>query len=104
MKDIFPFFCRNYGNISYKELMNMGYDEFSMKLGSIPESEPLYTIYKSRSINIEKIKDKEEKKYWKNLKRINKIPDIYRTSEEIESQLKANIGELGGIKNARKYN
>lgn len=104
MNDIYPFICRNYGNITYNELMNMGYEEFSMKLGSIPESEPLFTIYKSRSINIEKIKDKEERKYWRELKRANKIPDIYKTEEEINFQLKNNMHELGGIKNARKYN
>ena len=84
--------------------MTMGYEEFSMKLNSIPESEPLYTIFKSRSINIGKIKDKEEKKYWRELKRINAIPDIYKTNEEIDFQIKSNISELGGIKNARKYN
>lgn len=104
MNDIYPFICRNYGNITYNELMNMGYEEFSMKLGSIPENEPLFTIYKSRSINIEKIKDKEERKYWRELKRANKIPDIYKTEEEINFQLKNNMHELGGIKNARKYN
>lgn len=104
MEQIYPFMCRNYGNISYKELMEMGYEEFSMKLNSIPESEPLYTIFKSRSINTGKIKDKEEKKYWRELKRINAIPDIYKTNEEIDFQLKADMKELGGFKNARKYN
>lgn len=104
MKDIYPFICRNYGNISYKELMAMGYEEFMMKVGSIPESEPLYTIFKSRSIKLSKIKDKEEKKYWRELKHINKIPDIYKTTEEIDFQLQDKINEVGGIKNARKYN
>jgi hypothetical protein len=84
--------------------MNMGYEEFSMKLGSIPETEPLYTIIKSRAINIGKIKEKEERKHWRELKRINKIPDIYKTTEEINFQLKNSINEVGGIKNARKYN
>lgn len=101
MEQIYPFICRNYGNISYKELMEMGYEEFSMKLGSIPESEPLYTIIKSRAINISKIKDKDERKYWRELKHINKIPDIYKTEEEIDFQLKADMKELGGLKNAR---
>ena len=96
--------CRNYGNISYKELMAMGYEEFSMKLGSIPESEPLYTIIKSRAINISKIKDKDERKYWRELKKENKIPDIYKTIDELDFQIKSNISELGGLKNARKYN
>lgn len=75
-----------------------------MKLNSIPESEPLYTILKSRSINISKIKDKDEKKYWRELKRINAIPDIYKTNEEIDFQLKTNMKELGDLKNVRKYN
>lgn len=101
---IYPFMCRNYGNITYKELMKMGYDEFSMKLNSIPETEPLYIIFKSRSINIGKIKDKEEKKYWRELKKINAIPDIYKTNEELNFNLKSNMNELGGLKNVRKYN
>lgn len=104
MEHIYPFMCRNYGNISYKDLMKMGYEEFNMKLNSIPESEPLYTILKSRSINISKIKDKDEKKYWRELKRINAIPDIYKTNEEIDFQLKTNMKELGDLKNVRKYN
>lgn len=104
LKDIYPFMCRNYGNIQYKDLLTMGYEEFSMKLGSIPESEPLFIIFKSRSINLGKIKDKEEKKYWRELKKINKIPDIYKTNEELNKNMKDNMFELGGIKNARKYN
>lgn len=75
-----------------------------MKLGSIPESEPLYTIIKSRAINISKIKDKDERKYWRELKKENKIPDIYKTTDELDFQIKSNISELGGLKNARKYN
>lgn len=94
MKDIYPFICRNYGNLKYEELMNMGYEEFTMKLNSIPENEPLHTIFKSRSINLGKIKDKEEKKYWRELKRINAIPDIYKTNEEIEFNLKNSIGDM----------
>ena len=61
LKDIYPFICRNYGNIQYKDLLTMGYEEFIMKIGSIPESEPLFIIFKSRSINLGKIKDKEER-------------------------------------------
>ena len=54
-----------------------------MKLNSIPESEPLYTIIKSRTINLFEIKDKDEKKYWSKLKRINAIPSEYLSSKEI---------------------
>lgn len=76
----------------------MGYEEFSKKLKSIPESEPLFTIIKSRSINISKIKDKEERKYWRELKRINAIPDIYISNEELDQRLRDNLrNNVGGV-------
>lgn len=67
-----------------------------MKLSSVPESEPLYKIIKSRSIDLAKIKDKEERKYWRELKRINKIPDMYLSIEEINREL---AKQVGGNKN-----
>lgn len=82
----------------YEDFLNLGYEEFSIKLESIPESEPLYTIIKSRSINLAKIKDKEERKYWRELKRINAIPDIYISNEELDQRLKDNLrSNVGGI-------
>ena len=75
----------------------MGYEEFSMKLGSIPEQEPLYTIIKSRVINIDNIKDKEERKYWRELRRIHKIPDIYLPNEIIVNNLQKAIESEGKI-------
>ena len=78
----------------------LGYDEFMIKLNSIPEAEPLHKIIKARAINIAKIKDKEERKYWQTLKRENKIPDIYLSQDEIDFKIKEKIKE-GGIKNAR---
>ena len=54
-----------------------------IKFNSVPESEPLHTILKSRTINLSKIKDKEERKYWSELKRLNKIPDEYISTQEI---------------------
>lgn len=57
------------------------------KFNSIPENEPLYTILKSRTINTSKIKDKEERKYWNNLKRLNAIPSEYLSTREIMSDL-----------------
>lgn len=78
----------------------MGYEEFSIKLNSIPESEPLYKIIKSRVIKISKIKDKEERKYWRELKKDNAIPDIYLSQNEINLRLKEEV-KNGGIKNAR---
>lgn len=101
IKQIYAFFCRNYGNITYNDLLKMGYDEFNMKLNSIPENEPLFLILKSRTININKIKDKEEKKYWREMKRNNAIPDIYKTNDEIEHEMKLDLETIGGIKNAK---
>ena len=65
------------------------------EVNSIPESEPLYKIIKSRAININKIKDKNEKKYWRDLKEINKIPDIYKPIKELERELKEKVKERG---------
>jgi hypothetical protein len=70
-----------------------------MKLNSIPESEPLYTIVKSRIVNISEIKDKEERKYWRKLKRINKIPDLYLPNEIIISELKSKVESEGKLTN-----
>lgn len=58
-----------------------------MKFNSIPETEPLFTILKSRAINIGEIKDKEERKHWRKLKNANKIPDLYLSNEEIMNNL-----------------
>lgn len=65
----------------------MGITEFQRKF-SLPETEPLYKIIKSRTINLGKIKDKNEKKYWQELKRINKIPDEYLSTQELMLDLK----------------
>ena len=64
------------------------------KFSSIPENEPLYKILKSRTIDIGKIKDKNEKKYWSELKRINKIPEEYIPIDEIMSDLERNVQKL----------
>lgn len=91
MEKIYPFFCSRYGNITYNELLNMGYEEFSMKLSSIPESEPLYKIIQSRVINLNEIKDKEERRYWRKLKSVNAIPDIYRSNKDIYRELASKV-------------
>ena len=64
-----------------KKVVNLS--TFMKKFNSMPESEPLYTIIKSRTMNIDELKDKDEKKYWRKLRRINRIPDEYYTSKEI---------------------
>lgn len=96
IQQIYAFFCRSYGDMSFDDLLTLGYENFSMKLNSIPKEEPLYEIIKSRAINLETIKDKDEKKYWRELKKANKIPDIYLSTETIRSELKNEIGK-GGI-------
>lgn len=69
-----------------------------MKFNSIPENEPLYKIIQSRTIDISKIKDKEERKYWREQKRINKIPDIYLSNKELDEALKESmIKNVGGL-------
>lgn len=78
----------------------MGYDEFTMKLNSIPETEPLHLIFKSRAINLGKIKDKDERKYWREQKHINAIPDIYKTREEINREINEQL-KRGGINSAK---
>lgn len=87
LEQMYAFYCARYENISYSEFLRLGIEQFTMKLNSIPKNEPLYEIIKSRTINLAKIKDKEERKYWRELKKINRIPDIYKTNDEIEREM-----------------
>ena len=95
----YAFYCSRYQNITCEEFLNLGFFEFKKKLSSIPKSEPLYDIIKSRTIDLSKIKNKEEKKYWKELKRINQIPQIFIRTEDIYKDLKYKMKDnkyLGG--------
>ena len=94
--NIYSFWCARYKDMSIEDFEKVGLTEFNIKMSSIPESEPLYTIIKSRTINLESIKDKDERRYWRNLKRINKIPDEYLSIEEIYGNLK--VGGLNDFK------
>lgn len=99
LNNIYSFFCARYRDMSFNEFLNIGITEFNRKLSSIPKSEPLFEIIQSRVINTSKIKDKEERKKWQKLKKINKIPQIYLSSNEIYSNLKEEIGNgIKGIK------
>ena len=93
LEQIYAFFCARYGNIKYNELLDMGYEEFNAKLNSIPSNEPFYDIVKSRVINLTDIKDKEERKYWRKLKETNRIPDIYKSNQEITNGLQKMISQ-----------
>ena len=98
MEDIYAFFSARYRVDKMKDLLEMGYEEFSAKLSSIPESEPLYNIIKSRVIKLSEIKDKNEKKYWQRMKEANKIPDIYKSNQEILKGLTEIVSQNGGLK------
>ena len=89
----YAFYCSRYENISYEDFLQLGFFEFKKKLGSIPKDEPLYDIIKSRTIELGKIKDKEERKYWRELKRINQIPQIFISTDEIYRELKTKAKE-----------
>lgn len=69
--------------MTFKEFLSLGITDFTRKFKSIPESEPLYTILKSRTIDTSKLKDKEERNYWNKLKRVNAIPSEYLSASEI---------------------
>lgn len=88
LENAYAFYCARYENISFKEFLGLGITEFIMKLNSIPESEPLFTIIKSRVINTSTIKNKDERKYWNDLKRKNKLPSEYLSTREIMFDLK----------------
>lgn len=100
INNIYAFYCSRYENVKFKDFLKLGIEEFNIKINSIPETEPLHKIIKSRVINLSKIKDKEERKYWRELKRENAIPDIYLSQKEINSKIKEEV-KNGGIKNAR---
>lgn len=103
INNIYAFFCSRYGVQKYDDLINMGYEEFIAKINSIPKDEPLYDIIKSRVIDVSKIKDKEERKYWQDLKQINAIPDIYMSIEDINKDIINKVkGNNGGILNGKR--
>ena len=97
LNQAYAFYCARYENISWEEFMQLGFFEVSKKMGSIPESEPLHKIIKSRAIDTSKIKDKEERKYWQQLKRINEIPQLYLPISEIDQRLNEFIKRKKGI-------
>ena len=93
----YAFYCSRYQNISYEDFMNLGFFEVKKKMCSIPESEPLYKVIKSRTINLSKIKNKDERDYWRELKSINEIPQIYLPIKEIDRRLHEFINQRKGL-------
>lgn len=95
-KHIYGFFAARYHVKSFEELLNMGYEDFEMKMTSIPESEPIFNVIKSRAIKLEKIKDKDERRYWREMKDANKIPAIYLPTKELNAEVENKV-KNGGI-------
>ena len=75
--------------------MKLPLGDFDKKIKSIPEDEPLYKVMKSRVINVNSIKDKEEKKYWQKMKAENRIPDVYLPRSYVLKQLKKEMKNNG---------
>lgn len=102
LTQVYDFYCARYENITFEEFLNKGISDIQRKLMSIPESEPLFTIIKSRVININSIssKNKEERKHWRELKEANKIPDIFIPTPELDTNLNQ---KLGGINNGKRF-
>lgn len=98
LEQMYSFYCARYENITFEEFLKLGYKEFLMKLNSIPETEPFYKVIKSRTINLSKIKNKEERAYWRELSQINAIPSIFKSNNELDVELKQNIknNKIGG--------
>ena len=92
---LYAFWCARYENISIEKFLNIGLTEFNAKISSIPESEPLFTVIRSRTVKLSKIKSKEERKYWAELKRANKIPQLYLSNEELDGILKREVNDNG---------
>lgn len=99
MDNIYAFFCARYKDVPFKDFLDMSLTEFNRKLNSIPKDEPLFEIIQSRVINPAKIKNKEERKRWKELKRLNKIPQLYLSTKEIDEILKE--GMSNGFKKTK---
>ena len=99
LDNIYAFFCARYKDMTFEEFLNIGLTEFSRKLNSIPKDEPLFEIIQSRVINPAKIKSKEERKRWRELKRLNRIPQLYLSTKEIDEILKE--GMSNGFKKTK---
>lgn len=95
---MYAFWCARYENISIEDFLNIGITEFNTKISSIPETEPLYRIVKSRTVSLPKIKNKDERKYWAELKKINQIPQLYLSNEELDGILRQEM-KNNGFKN-----
>lgn len=65
----------------------MGITDFNRRISYLPETEPLYVRIKARVIDTSKIKDKNQRDYWQDLKDNYKIPQIYLSVKELDDNL-----------------
>lgn len=91
LDQLYSFYCARYEKIKFDDFLKLGYEEFKKLLKSIPETEPLYKVIKSRTIDLNKIKNKEERDYWRDLKKVNAIPDEYKSEQELDYQLRQSM-------------
>lgn len=100
LKQAYAFYSARYDNISYEEFLHLKITDTAIKISSIPKDEPLYEIIKARTIDTSKIKDKDQKDYWNELKELHKIPQIFLSTKEVDEILKTAINgyKIGGLK------
>ena len=84
---IFASFMKSY-NINLQR-DNLHWWEFKSLFDNIDEDSKLYNIIEIRSVNLNQIKDKDKKNYYKKMKDLYKLPDNISKSE------KEKLDELG---------
>ena len=84
---IFASFMKSYGINLQRD--NLHWWEFKSLFDNIDEDSKLYKIMEIRSVNLNQIKDKDKKNYYKKMKDLYKLPDNISKSE------KEKLDELG---------
>lgn len=79
-------------NIDLQDIENLHWWKFKAMFNSLKEDIKIVKIMEYRSIDLSKIKDKEQKSYYKQMKQLYKLPDDISNSEkeklrEIENAL-----------------
>ena len=84
---IFASFMKSYGINLQRD--NLHWWEFKSLFDNIDEDSKLYKIMEIRSVNLNQVKDKDKKNYYKKMKDLYKLPDNISKSE------KEKLDELG---------
>lgn len=80
---IYSAFLEQYG-INLQQIEYLHWWEFKALFNALSEKTKFMKIIEYRTVNISKIKDKERKKFYKEMKELYALPDM-RTEEEKES-------------------